>query len=886
MNKLIMTKLCKPSLGRLTIRRARILDLLNRRSDVSVLMLSAPAGFGKSTLLVQWAEMLTQPYCWLSIDDGDKDPLRFITYLTSALLANIEQDQLQQRALDKFQRDGNAQELLQHTLSFIKQPITLFLDDIHLLAESKSAELLNLLINSRPPNVQLVMAGRYNRFVDLSAMRLALDCLDLNEKDLKFDYHEAVLVVNRKVTPWFGKQAHLISQLYQATEGWPAGIQLAVLAQQHSTHYQPRAINQQTVDYLMAQAISQIDQQLQDFLLASCFLERFNPELANLISHNANAAMLINQLEIKNLFIINLDISGQWYRYHQLFRQVLQSIALARGVDDKAIYAKAYQWCVTQGLNEEAINYALLSGDIDSAVTLVDKLVEHCIKQGLFLRVEQWIRQIPDDKLSHYPHLILHYAWALAHLGKIDQARQMLESLSKLDKNQQQMAASQFMYQYYAVKMVIAVACDDLLKIQQLLVKCPTPNEQYGFSNGVIHNTLAIALTAFNQPQQAISEANLALESHQNCDSMIGVIFANCIKAMARIQCGELIGAAADVQQGYQLLQYHRISENSLLYMVIRVIDGVIHYFNAQTKQAVLLLSECVPYMDDCAYIDLRNICYITLARSLSQDGDVTTGESMLNKALLSNYESIKYRTQAKIAYEKFRIHLEHQQTDQALDIIEQQELSKLPLPPIKQWDDISCYRQLTHCLYLIYHVDTSDSTQEINQRLDQLIELTTTANRRLQQLEILLIKSLFLSHQQQKNQCAATLKLAITLAQKNKIYAPFCQQLITSDSNITFILSNEHPLFYRHLTKSSQSSADSKPPLEREPEQKSVLLSTREQSILTLIATGQSNKAIAGQLSLSVNTIRWHVSNILSKLMVSNRTAAVATARNLGVLN
>ena len=378
MNNLITTKFSKPNLGQFTIRRTRIIELLQRHIDVPIILFCAPAGFGKSTMLVQWAEMLNHPYYWLSLDIKDQEPRRFTAYLAATFLANNDQQQSYQLIKEKFEHNGNTQDYLTEILSLVTTPTTLILDDVHFLADSESAQLLNLLITALPSNIQLVMAARHSRFIDLSHARLNMQCLEIDERQLKFDFQELILMTNRKVSPWFSVPELELSHLYQASEGWPAGIQLALLAHQDDDSY-TRALttstNHHTIDYLTVQAINHLSEPLQDFLLRTSFLDRFNPALANLVADTDQAAVLINQLDTKNLFLVNLGFNSQWFRYHHLFRQVLQSIALSKGINEKDIYRNAYQWCLSHQLDEEAINYALLSSDTQAAVELVDKQV-------------------------------------------------------------------------------------------------------------------------------------------------------------------------------------------------------------------------------------------------------------------------------------------------------------------------------------------------------------------------------------------------------------------------------------------------------------------------------------------------------------------------------
>lgn len=197
MNGLIVTKITRPQTGKNCIKRNRLLELLSRQVNTPIINFVAPAGYGKSTLLIQWAAQLDHACCWLSLDNRDNEPRRFVNYLAASLASSMANPETIEAELTEFHRHGQEEKLITAILAQITQPTTLIIDDVHLLAEAASRSILKLILKILPEQLQLVISGRNSRFIDLNNYRLQERCFDVTKEQLKFDYHELVLVVTR-----------------------------------------------------------------------------------------------------------------------------------------------------------------------------------------------------------------------------------------------------------------------------------------------------------------------------------------------------------------------------------------------------------------------------------------------------------------------------------------------------------------------------------------------------------------------------------------------------------------------------------------------------------------------------------------------------------------
>jgi LuxR family maltose regulon positive regulatory protein len=870
MNGLKLTKITRPQIGRNCIKRNRLLELLSRQGNVPIINFVAPAGYGKSTLLIQWAAQLEHPCCWLSLDNRDNEPRRFINYLASSLASSMNNPEAIEAELSEFHRHGKEERLITALLDKITQPTTLIIDDVHLLAESASQFILKLILERLPEQLQLVISGRNSRFIDLNHYRLQERCFDVTKEQLKFDYHELVLVVTRKVTRLLDEPEHQFSALYQATEGWPAGVQLTLLASPDSLlQYQASdQVNEQTVDYLAHQILSRQSPELQTFLLRTSYLDRFTPALANQVCNIDNSSQLLNSAEKNNLFINKLDSNANWYQYHPLFRKSLNVIANNEGINSDKIFKGAYHWCLENKLKEEAISYALLCGAESDAANLVDELAIKCIRNGQFHEVDDWIGQLKEVQINQYPRLIIYRVWALSHLGHLGLAGKLLRTLKEASMDLSDDIKTNFLQEYTAMQMVNAIGADELQQVAKLAEKMNIEDFNDDFCRGVYHNVKAIVEYNFNRPEQSLHHIKLAMEAHQQCDSMIGLIFAHCITAIVNIHCGDLISLEQTLSRARQILRRDKTSSSAFVSRIIRILEGVLCFYQGAEEQALSQLFKLAPYIENSAYNDFRNICFSTLIRGMVNKEEYDAAQSVLDNWQHTSCECITARTWVKIIDATLVIYLAKGDLLSARQLLAQQQ--HLPLPEqASDWDDLSAYPQLSYCRLGVFQ----EGFDQIPARLKWLAEASDLGQRVLLHIEIKLLQVLY-----QVKQQAPTLHFyqeqAVMLIESNGIAPKAYQHLLK--------LFPKQPTVAHSFTQKNPNSAKEK--LENKADEITPL-SDRELEVLKCMADGMQNKNIADKLYLSVNTIRWHASNIFSKLSVSNRTQAVGTARDLGLI-
>jgi len=372
------------------VSRPRLLERLNEGVHGKLTLISAPAGFGKTTLVSEWVAGIEQPTAWLSLDEGENDPTRFITYLVAALQTlapSIGEGVLS--ALQSPQPPPIEALLvaLLNDLSTIQDPFVLVLDDYHLLDSQAIDQVLTSLVERLPPHMHLVIATREDPRLPLARLRARGYLTEVRAADLRFTSAEAAAFLDQVMG--LSLSAADIARLSRRTEGWIAGLQLAAISMQGQ---QDTAVFIRTftsshhfvMDYLVEEVLGQQSERVQTFLLRTSILDRFCAPLCDAVVRDPSAIgrETLDYLERANLFLVPLDNERRWYRYHHLFAELLRlrlqqstgSSTGDEGITIAELHRRASQWYEDNGLEMEAFHHAVAAQDVERAARLVEGL--------------------------------------------------------------------------------------------------------------------------------------------------------------------------------------------------------------------------------------------------------------------------------------------------------------------------------------------------------------------------------------------------------------------------------------------------------------------------------------------------------------------------------
>jgi LuxR family transcriptional regulator, maltose regulon positive regulatory protein len=398
---LVITKLQRPPLRPGTVQRTSLMDRLRRNDSRPVVSVVAPAGYGKTTLLSQWAERNGQAFAWVSVEGPDNDPKVLLAYVAQAL-DDIEP--LDQRVFDALASPvssvpGSVVPRLVSAFWSMTSPVALILDDVHVLHDRECRDALSVLADHVPVGSRLVLAGRAPPPLRVARLRVEGKILEIGPSDLSFTRGEASsLLYNADVA--VGQDE--LEELHRRTEGWPAGLYLAALvlraggAMANSAHaFSGRDMF--VSEYLESEFLSRVSQRHRMFLTRTAVLERLSGPLCDAVLDLQDADAILADVARSNLLLIPLDRRGEWYRYHHLFRDMLLAELHRQSPElSPVLRRRAADWCLRNGLPEQALEYYMAAEDVDSAAPLVEKLTVPTHRQGRVSTVQRWFRWLED----------------------------------------------------------------------------------------------------------------------------------------------------------------------------------------------------------------------------------------------------------------------------------------------------------------------------------------------------------------------------------------------------------------------------------------------------------------------------------------------------------
>ncbi|MCB9641441.1 MAG: AAA family ATPase, partial [Myxococcales bacterium] len=424
---LLATKLHPPPLQTTFIPRPRLLSRFLEGQHKKLTLISAPAGFGKTTLVSEWLHQTQLPTAWLSLDENDNDLTRFLSYIIAALQKSapgFAEDILQQLRSPQHPTTDILLTDLLNAISELSQQHALVLDDYHTLDHPDIDRTVAFLLDYLPQQLRLVIATREDPQFPLSRLRVQGQLTELRVADLRFQPKEAANFLQEITGLQLSEEE--ISALDARTEGWIAGLQLAALSMQGRDDINGfiRAFagnNRYIVDYLLEEVLQRQPEEIRHFLMQTSILDRLCPPLCSAVSEQPQSTKLLEALERGNLFLIPLDDRRYWFRYHHLFADVLQAHALKE--QPKQIpqwHQRASQWYAEQGMHEQAIRHAFAAKDFELAAVLLEKAWPDMDGEFQSNPWQDLAEKLPLRFFRRRPVLTTNYAWALLNRGEME----------------------------------------------------------------------------------------------------------------------------------------------------------------------------------------------------------------------------------------------------------------------------------------------------------------------------------------------------------------------------------------------------------------------------------------------------------------------------------
>ncbi|MEO8394762.1 MAG: LuxR C-terminal-related transcriptional regulator, partial [Chloroflexota bacterium] len=872
---ILATKLYTPPPRPKAVSRPRLIERMNESLRGKLTLISAPAGFGKTTLVSEWAAACERPTAWLSLDEGDNDPARFLTYLVAALqtiAANMGSGVL--AALQSPQPPPPEVILtaLLNEVTTLTNNFVLVLDDYHVIDAQAVDKALSFLLEHLPPQMHLVIATRQDPQLPLARERARGQLTELRVADLRFSDAEAAEFLNQAMG--LNLSAQDTDALETRTEGWIAGLQLAAISLQG--HQAPSRFIQSftgshhfVLDYLVEEVLQQQPESVQNFLLRTSILDRLCSGLCDavVLDPSVSGQEALAYLEHANLFIVPLDNERRWYRYHHLFadllRQRLQQSEQGKGVDK--LHVRASQWYEDNGLEIEAFQHAAAAHDIERAARLIegDGIPRHF--RGAVVAVLNWLGSLPTAVLDARPSLWWKYASFMLINGQTTGVEEKLQAAeAALPETYSDAKTRNLVGQIATARATLALTryqIDNMIAQAQRALDYLSPDNlsfratalwALGYArflqgdraaSGRVYaeglaisqaagDTFSIILTAIGlgQIQEIENQLDLAAETYRYVlqvagDQPIQIIYEAHL-GLARIHY-EWNDLAAAEQHGQQSLQ------------LARQYDTVIDRFI---------------------------VCEVFLARLKLAQGDLDGAAAMLAKAAqLARQKNFVYRI-PEIAAAQVLTLLQQGAVAAAARLAQAHKI------PVSQARVVLAQGDPSAALALL-------------EPLRQQAEAKGWADERLR---LMLLEALALYANSAKAKAVQLLADALILAEPSGLIRsfvdeglPMAQLLseVAAQGTIPGYVAKLLAVFEAQQQPSEASASVSSAQALIEP------LSQRELEVLQLIAQGLSNHEIGERLFLALNTIKGHNQKIFGKLQVQRRTEAIARARELGLL-
>ena len=924
---ILATKLYLPRLRPNVVSRPRLLERLNEGLHRNLTLISAPAGFGKTTLVSAWVEGIERPTAWLSLDEGENDPARFLAYLVAALqtiAANIGEGVLGMLQSSQPPPTEAILTALLNEITTLPDNFVLVLDDYHVI-DAKAVDIaLTYLVEHLPPQMHLVIATREDPQLPLARLRARSHLTELRAADLRFTASEAAEFLNQVMG--LSLSAEDIAALEDRTEGWIAGLQLAALSMQGHQDVPGfiRAFagdHRYIVDYLVEEVLQRQPAPVRSFLLQTSILDRLHGPLCDAVTGQEEGNARLEALERGNFFVVPLDDTRHWYRYHHLFAEVLSAHLLAEQPDQVAtLHRRASAWYEQHGSVADAIRHALAAFDFGRAADLVELAVPAMARSRQEATVLGWLKALPDELVRARPVLSVHYAGALLLHGELEgvearlrDAEQWLDT--KTDRGELALAPSAGMVvvdeaEFRGLPGMIAVyraaialalgnVADTMKYARRALDLVPEDDHH---RRGSAAGFLGLAYWTSGDLEAAHRSYAECMALVQRSGHISDAIGCSIALADIRISQGRLREAMSTYERGLQLA-----TEQSAPVLRgaadMHVGMSELHRERDDLHAATQLLLRSKELGELAGLPQNRYRWCVAMARIRKAEGDLDGALDLLHEAERL-YVSDFFPYVRPIAAWMTRVWVAQGKLAEALDWAREQGLSVS--------DDLSYLREFEHItlvrvLLARYTSERAEhSMLEAMGLLERLLHAAEEGERTGSIIEILVLQAL--AHQMQGDISAALVPLerALTLAEPEGYVRIF----VDEGPPMAVLLASLHeharkrpraaltnvPLAYierllallrgervqEGISPAATSSASAPAPAQ------SLLdpLTERELEVLRLIAAGLSNRAIAARLVLALSTVKSYVNTIYGKLQVESRTQAVARARALHLLS
>jgi LuxR family transcriptional regulator, maltose regulon positive regulatory protein len=898
-DSLVSTKL-RPSHTRpKLVARPRLAERLDPESGRKLTLVSAPAGFGKTTLLSKWIASRVdenRSVAWLSLDEGDNDPVRFLSYLVGALRSIEEGIGEGVLAALRSPEPPRLQALtgaLINEVATLPDELDLVLDDYHLIDSESVHRIVTFLLEHLPEGVHLVISSRVEPPLPLSRLRARNQIAELGAAELAFTLEEAAAFLEGVMG--LELMAEDVTKLEDRTEGWIAALQLAALSMRDRKDVSGfieafSGSHRDVLDFLAEEVLDRQPPHVQEFLLATSILDDLTGPLCDALTGHSGGQEMLERLERENLFVFALDDERRWYRYHHLFAEFLRG-HLGRESPERMdiLHRNASVWNEQNGGISSAIEHALSAGDHERAARLMEQGIGQTWYRGEVATLLGWLGKLPEKTMRRRPLLLIWFAAAMMLAGKFDGVESLLEEADRALGNS-------------SGAETIPESEEDAP--QHLLATAAAVRSMYsrlqGDPNGAIEharraldllpednlNPRPFVAIALAQAYQAAGNPEAAITAYAKAGTLGRAAGHDYVALSAMAAHAHLELAQGHLREADDVLQralgYATEHGREQLPAVgsVRIGRGELLYERNDLDAAARHLTEGIELATRTGDVEILMWGYVAISQVRQALGDAEGALAAARQAERVARSSGTEHAIVDAAVWKTRLYLMMGDIASASSAQERATIVGEGRPYSRDSERIILARLLI-------------ARNEPGEALRLLAQLHATAPTSARTIEILALQALALHAKGQNEEAASTLAEALALAEPEGYVRTFVDEgpemsellsgvLETQRSGHSYSSGRVQPHYLRQLLAVlERDSAPAASPTAGLSEP----LSERELEVLVLIATGKANRSIASELFVSVGTIKTHLNNLYRKLGVHSRTQAVARARELNLI-
>lgn len=885
---MIFTKLFIPPVPENFVSKPAVFEKLNEGLKRKLILVSAPAGYGKTTVLSSWIHKNNLQAAWCSLDSRENDPNEFLALIIKSIQKSHAE--IGKSSLDLIESVGNYNveyiiELLINDLLTLKDELVLVLDDLHLIQNKSIYQLLSAIIEFKPIKLKLAISTRSDPPIHFAKLRSQAEIVEIRSTDLSFSTNDISRFLIKNLNLDISMDD--VEILRQKTEGWIAGLQLTdftLKGQKDKTSYIKKIAgdNRYIMDYLLEEVLNTQDEEMEQFLLFTSILENLSGSLCDAVLNKDNSQKLLEKIEKSNMFLIPLDNERRWYRYHHMFNDLLRH-KLENRYRHKVteLHSLASLWYENSGDMLNAIMHAIKGGDRSHAINLLELEVDSLFQQMYYTRIYKLGSIFTDDEIVTTPNLCLTFAWIMTLSGNLERSEYLLNHFEQNRKETE--TNSDFLGKVYLNKALIDLSRGNLHQAKVLSEKALSliPNKcggwriwayiqmaesqmfQFEIEKGLISYQSAIQLSKQHSDfygMLAVSKTAYLLllngrytETYNLCNNVIKNIEANpktthaikqvatsilySIKGVVEVERNILADGIKNTTTGY-LHSKHAVSITFAGYCAYNYTEA---YFKAgKTEEALEVINNLMSRLESDISIGIKVIAESLKNKILIEKQDFNLLTLPKNYALEPDKSNIFIYYFYNLAIARCCYY--EGKFDEVLTILNN-------ISP-------SLKKQGAFLLYIeaeLLRARTQYKLNNVDEALQMLMDAVYVAqSERFIRTFIVEGNEIFELLKKLKQ-----LKIIKSTKQLEKLSTDFINDIIEA---------------FEAEGKTKHLEADD-------------LLSARELDTLEQITEGLSNQEIAEKLFISITTVKTHVRNILIKLNAKNRNEAVAIARKNGVL-